>query len=71
MPRENGLDLYKRLKNSAQFTHAQYVLYSTTINEKLRRLAQMAGISKYLVKTADLRALVEELRKILFGRNSD
>jgi len=66
MPKMDGLQCLREIRRMEHLKHVTIIMYSTTLDDKIRVLANEYGASGFLVKQFSLEDLVKSLSKI-FG----
>lgn len=65
MPRINGIECLRQIKELSHLTHSEIIIYSTSIDEKSRTESSFLGATTFLVKPVGLDKLKTELQAIL------
>ena len=70
MPRIDGYEVIKRVKNTEDYKSAEIMVVSSTLNEETEKKLIDIGVSKYLKKPFKLSKLKEEVT-VLLGLNGN
>jgi chemosensory pili system protein ChpA (sensor histidine kinase/response regulator) len=65
MPRVNGLELAKAVRDDDELAHIPFVMITSRATNKHRKQAQLAGANDYLIKPVDRETLQNHLEKWL------
>lgn len=70
MPKIDGYEVIKRVKNTENYKSAEIMVVSSTLNEETEKKLMSIGVSKYLKKPFKLSELKEEVT-VLLGLNGN
>ena len=65
MPRLDGRECLKRLKNDISLKHIPVIMYSTSFSKETIKEFQTLGASNYLHKPTDLNNLPKQIREVI------
>ena len=64
MPKKDGREALKEIRNDSRFTDLNIIIYSTTISDQDKEYTRSLGVSQHITKPSDFSELVRLLRDI-------